>query len=209
MKRFQHVSKCGFVIFHIFFMNITFQSAHICRLTDRYYLWNDRFSILWQKFCPFVGFLDLTNSMTWSVSFKTRQIKIKKPYLTSVIILTDNISSWAILRHNNQQILTFTLSPSTTLLMRASARELLVPFLTPLVWRDRGANPRPTAPEAHALTTRLSGPRQDLFWVGKTYNNKHKLQSAFEPTIWKTCIKSTYVQQLQKNSLSYLNIRHN
>ena len=41
--------------------------------------------------------------------------------------------------------------------MRASARELLVPFLTPLVWRDRGANPRPTAPEADALTTRLTG----------------------------------------------------
>ena len=42
--------------------------------------------------------------------------------------------------------------------MRASARELLVPFLTPLVWRDRGANPRSTAPKADALTTRLSGP---------------------------------------------------
>ena len=42
--------------------------------------------------------------------------------------------------------------------MRASTRELLVPFLTPLVWRDRGANPRPAAPEADALTTRLSGP---------------------------------------------------
>ena len=42
--------------------------------------------------------------------------------------------------------------------MRMSARELLVPFLMPLVWHDRGANPRPTAPEADALTTRLSGP---------------------------------------------------
>ena len=40
--------------------------------------------------------------------------------------------------------------------MRASARELLVPFLTPLVWRDRGPNPRSTAPKADALTTRLS-----------------------------------------------------
>ena len=28
--------------------------------------------------------------------------------------------------------------------MRASARELPVPYLTPLVWRDRGANPRST-----------------------------------------------------------------
>ena len=42
--------------------------------------------------------------------------------------------------------------------MRVSAREILVPFLTPLVWRNRGANPRPTTPEADALTTRLSGP---------------------------------------------------
>ena len=41
--------------------------------------------------------------------------------------------------------------------MQTSARELLVPFLMPLVWRDRGANPRPTAPEADALTTRLLG----------------------------------------------------
>ena len=48
--------------------------------------------------------------------------------------------------------------------MRASARELLVPFLTPLVWRDRGANPRPTAPEADALTTRLSGPDPFIYF---------------------------------------------
>ena len=31
------------------------------------------------------------------------------------------------------------------------------PFLPPLVWRGRGAYPRPTAPEVDALTTRLSG----------------------------------------------------
>ena len=42
--------------------------------------------------------------------------------------------------------------------MRASARELLVPFFTPLVWGDWGANPRSTASEADALTNRLSGP---------------------------------------------------
>ena len=51
----------------------------------------------------------------------------------------------------------FSLSPSTTLLIRVSARELLVPFLTPLVWRYWGVNPRSTAPKADALTTRLSG----------------------------------------------------
>ena len=39
-----------------------------------------------------------------------------------------------------------------------SGRISQVPFLTPLVWRDRGANPRRTTPEADALTTRLSGP---------------------------------------------------
>ena len=45
-----------------FFMNITVKTVHICRFTDRYYLWNDRFSVLSQKFCPFnmfKGFLDL------------------------------------------------------------------------------------------------------------------------------------------------------
>ena len=31
-------------------------------------------------------------------------------------------------------------------------------ILSPLVWRGRSANPRPTAPEADTLTTRLSGP---------------------------------------------------
>ena len=45
--------------------------------------------------------------------------------------------------------------------MRASARALLVPFSMPFVWRDRGANPQPTAPEVDALTTRLSGPVDD------------------------------------------------
>ena len=46
-----------------FFMNVTVKTVHICRFTDRYFLWNDRFSVLSQKFCPFKGFLDL-NSRT-------------------------------------------------------------------------------------------------------------------------------------------------
>ena len=58
-ERFQHVPKCGFADFHVFFMNITVKTGHICRFTDRYYLWNDIFSVLSQKFCPFKGFLDL------------------------------------------------------------------------------------------------------------------------------------------------------
>ena len=40
-------------------MNITVKTVHICRYTDRYYLWNDRFSVLSRKFCPLKGFLDL------------------------------------------------------------------------------------------------------------------------------------------------------
>ena len=59
MKRFQHAPKCGFADFHVFFMNITVKTVHIFRFTDRYYLWNDTFSVLSQKFCPFKGFLDL------------------------------------------------------------------------------------------------------------------------------------------------------
>ena len=45
--------------------------------------------------------------------------------------------------------------------MRGSVRELLVPYFTSLVWRDRGANPRSTDPEADALTTRLPGPENE------------------------------------------------
>ena len=37
------------------------------------------------------------------------------------------------------------------------ARKLHVPFLTSLVWRGRGSNPRPTAPKANALPTELTG----------------------------------------------------
>ena len=48
-------------IFTFFFMNITVKTVHICHFTDRYYLWNDRFSVLPQKFCHFKGFLDLLN----------------------------------------------------------------------------------------------------------------------------------------------------
>ena len=40
--------------------------------------------------------------------------------------------------------------------MRASARELLVPFLTPLVWCSPDLNSQPTAPKADILPTGLS-----------------------------------------------------
>ena len=65
-------------------------------------------------------------------------LKIKKPYLTSLILnVTENISSQAILRHNNifnRYLPALLYLPSTTPFMRASARELLVPFFTTLVW---------------------------------------------------------------------------
>ena len=40
--------------------------------------------------------------------------------------------------------------------MRASARKLLVPFFTPLVWCGRDSNPRPPAQKVDALPTELS-----------------------------------------------------
>ena len=45
-------------------VNITVKTVHICRFTDRHYPWNDRFSVLSQKFCPFKGFLDLKEGVT-------------------------------------------------------------------------------------------------------------------------------------------------
>ena len=75
--------------------------------------------------------------------------------------------------------------------MRASARELLVPFLTPLVWRDRGANPRPTAPQADALTTRLSGPVNAhlLYWPSK----QGQLLKGAEYHIYLYCFTFVYI----------------
>ena len=56
--------------------------------------------------------------------------------------VTDNISSRATLRHNNyifnRYLPALLYLPSTTPFMRASARELLVPFFTPLVWCGSG-----------------------------------------------------------------------
>ena len=48
--------------------------------------------------------------------------------------------------------------PCITPFMRASEMELLVPFLSPLVWCCRRIqNPRPPAPKADTLPTELSG----------------------------------------------------
>ena len=69
----------------------------------------------------------------------------------------------------NRHLPAFLYLPGTTLLLRASARELPIPFLSPLVWRGRGVNPRPTAPEADALATELSGA------VRKKQNSRFRL----------------------------------
>ena len=47
--------------------------------------------------------------------------------------------------------------------MRASARELLVPFFTSLVRCSQDSNPRPPSPKADTLPTELSG-RSVSFW---------------------------------------------
>ena len=55
---------------------------------------------------------------------------------------TDNISSRAILLHNNylfkRYLPALLYLPSTTPFLRAPARELLVPFFTPLIWCGHG-----------------------------------------------------------------------
>ena len=68
--------------------------------------------------------------------------------------------------------------------------ELPVPFLPPLVWRGQCANPRPIAPEADALTTRLSGP-VDQF----------KLARIMTLTLKQSCY---HVPESSKNFLSFL-----
>ena len=76
-----------------------------------------------------------------AIKDKDIKIKIKKPYFNVAYNVTDNISSRAILRHNNifnRYLPALLYLPSTTPFMRASARELLVPFFTPLVWCSRG-----------------------------------------------------------------------
>ena len=45
--------------------------------------------------------------------------------------------------------------------MRASARKLLVPFFTSLVWWGSDSNAQPPAPKAEALPTELSGRSQE------------------------------------------------
>ena len=71
----------------------------------------------------------------------------------------DNISSQDILRHNNifnryLPALPFLAQP---LFMRASARELVVPFFTPLVWCSPNSNHTILAPKADALPTNYRG----------------------------------------------------
>ena len=70
-------------------MNITVKTVHVCRFTDRYYLWNNRFSVLSQKFCPFKGFLDLLNVFhtcknTGTTVYKFMSIQIQEEHIGHV-----------------------------------------------------------------------------------------------------------------------------
>ena len=68
--------------------------------------------------------------------------KDKEAFFNVAFNVTDNISSQAILRHNNyifnRYLPALRHLPSTTPFLRASAMELLVPLFTPLVWCGRG-----------------------------------------------------------------------
>ena len=80
-----------------------------------------------------------------------------KEALFNVAFKTDNINHVELfLRHNEYQHLpAFLYLPDTTLLLRASAREIPVPFYRH--WYDAAGARTPTAPEADALTSELSG----------------------------------------------------
>ena len=73
--------------------------------------------------------------------------------------------------------------------MRASAREQLVLFITPLVWCDRDSNPRPPAPKADALPTELSGRlpirrNSNKFGVSVAHMNGVCATAHFSPAPW-------------------------
>ena len=75
---------------------------------------------------------------TLTYFYYTTLDKDKDALFNVAYTVTDNISSRAILRHNNilnRYLPALFYLPSTIPFMRASARELIVPFLTPLVWR--------------------------------------------------------------------------
>ena len=86
-----------------------------------------------------------TKHMVWvlkrTVSMRrSPKDKDKEALFNVAYNVTDNISSRAILGHNNisNRYLPVFISLAQPLFMRASARELLVPFFTPLVWCGRG-----------------------------------------------------------------------
>ena len=91
--------------------------------------------------------------------------KVKEALFKVAYNVTDNNSSRAILRHDNifnRYLPALLYLPSTTPFMQASARELLVPFFTHLVWCGRGIRTHDLPlRKADALLTQLSR----LFWA--------------------------------------------
>ena len=84
-----------------------------------------------------------SDNLSSNISTTDGHCKDKEALFNVAYNVTDNISSPAILPHNNifNRYLPALLKkylPSTTPFMRAPARELLVPFFTPLVWCVRG-----------------------------------------------------------------------
>ena len=117
-------------------------------------------------------------------------IKIKKLYLTSLIWNRHYCSVELSLWHNNTFNRYLPALPSTTPFMRASARELLVPFFTPLVWCGRDSNPQPPAPKVEALPTELWGQLMMIadnlckhFWPDRAWSDsKIVCAGSFEKT---------------------------
>ena len=85
--------------------------------------------------------------------------KDKEALFNVAYSVTDNISSWAILRHNNyifNRYLPFFISLAQPLYASVSKGAASTIFYTFGMVRPRDSNPRPPAPKADALPTELS-----------------------------------------------------
>ena len=98
--------------------------------------------------------LTLTKALVVIRGLSKDKDKDKEALFNVAYNVTDNISSRAILRHNNifnRYLPALLYLPSTTPFMPASVRELLVPFFTPLVWCGRGIRAHDLPPRKRTL----------------------------------------------------------
>ena len=70
--------------------------------------------------------------------------------------------------------------------MQVLAREMLVPFYTPLVWRGRDSDPRPPAPKADALSTHRVGGNQKHYQLSTNAGQK-SIETVFSIAICRQC----------------------